>query len=73
MEVNLKPTRRLLLWVIEQGGRVHWTEYHRMGIELGYPPPAQNSLFGTRIPSMVRDGEYRLVTEVGRARALRYS
>jgi hypothetical protein len=73
METNLTPTRRLLLWVVEQGGRVHWSEYRRAGIELGSPPPAQNSLFGTRVPSMVRKGEFRVVTEVGRDRARHYA
>jgi len=72
MNSSLTPAKRLLLWVIEQGGRVHWREYHRAGIEFGCPAPGQNGLFGTRVPSMVREGEYRLVTEIGRARALRY-
>jgi hypothetical protein len=73
MNQTLTPTKRLLLWVINQGGSVRWTEYHQKGIELGCPPPAQNSLFGTRVPSMVRDGEFRVVTEVGRERGRRYS
>jgi hypothetical protein len=73
MEVNLTPTKRLLLWVIEQGGRVHWSEYHRAGMELGSPPPGQNSLFGARVPSMRREGEVRVVTDIGRERARRYA
>jgi hypothetical protein len=71
MDETLTPTKRLLLWVIAQGGRVHWADYHRKGIELVCPPPAQNSLFGTRVPSMVRDGEFRVVTE-SRERGRRY-
>ena len=67
------PTQSLLLWVIEQGGRVHWSEYHRVGIDLGCPAPAQNSPFGTRVPSMVSQGEFRVVTEAGRERAQRYA
>jgi hypothetical protein len=47
MEVNLTPTKRLLLWVIEQGGRVHWSEYQRAGMELGEP--------ATRPKLIVRD------------------
>lgn len=73
MHTYLTPAKRLLLWVMEQGGRVHWREYHRAGIEFGCPPPGQNGLFGTPRPSMVSQGEFRLVTEVGRERALRYS
>ena len=72
MEKILTPTKHLLLWVIEQGGRVHWSEYHRVGIELGCAPPAQNAPFGTRAPSMLSDGEFRLVTDVGRERARSY-
>jgi hypothetical protein len=69
----ISPTKRLMLWVIEQGGRVHWTEYHRMGIELGCPPPGQNGAFGTCAPSMVRDGDFRVITDAGRERAQHYS
>jgi len=73
MDITLTPTKRLLLWVIEQGGRVHWSEYRRVGIELGSPPPGQNSLFGTRVPSMLRDGEFRVVSDIGHERARRYA
>lgn len=66
------PAKRLLLWVIEQGGRVHWREYHRAGIAFGCPPPGQDGLYGTRSPSMVSEGDFRVVTEIGRERALRY-
>lgn len=72
METTLTPTKRLLLWVIEQGGRVHWRDYHRTGINLGASPPAQNAPFGTRRPSMISDGEFRVITLVGRERAARY-
>jgi hypothetical protein len=61
----------LLRFVAEQGSRVHWTLYHRTGNELGLPAPGQNGAFGGRVPSMVRDGEYRILTEVGRERAYR--
>jgi hypothetical protein len=72
MTTSLTPTRRLLLWVVERGGRVHWTDFHRAGNALGSPAPAQNSLYATRVPSMVRDGEFRVVTKVGYERARRY-
>jgi len=68
---RMTPTKRLLRWVIEQGGRVPWQLFHARGIELGSPPPAQNSLFGGRVPSMVSDGPDRAVTAEGNARASR--
>lgn len=72
MSNPMTPAMRLLLWVIEQDGRVHWREYHSAGIRFGCPPPGQNGLFGTPVPSMVSEGEFRLVTEIGRERARRY-
>jgi hypothetical protein len=59
------PTKRLRAWAIEQGGRVHWREFHRHGNLIGCPGPAQNTLFAGRVPSMISDGEYREVTEAG--------
>jgi hypothetical protein len=59
MNQTLTPTKRLLLLVIKQGGRC--------------PPPAQNSLFGSRVPSMLRGGKFRSVTGGGRERGRRYS
>jgi hypothetical protein len=71
MNTMRTPTQALLLWVIEKGGRVHRRDYHRVGISLGSSPPAQNSLFGTRVPAMVSDDEFREVTSAGRTRAER--
>jgi hypothetical protein len=70
---TLTPFKLLLLWVIEQGGRVFWADYHQKGIELGCPSPAQNLHFATSKPSMESDGNYRVVTAVGYARAARWS
>jgi hypothetical protein len=66
-------TQRLLVWVSEQpGGRVHWTAYHKAGIHFGLPAPGQNTPFGSRCPSMVRDGDDRVLTDVGHDRVARY-
>ena len=70
--IRMTPTRRLLLWVYEQSRPLHRNEYHRRGIHLRSHPPAQNGLFGGRVPSMVRVGNYRFITSAGEERARRY-
>jgi hypothetical protein len=65
----MTPLKQLVLWVIAQGGRVHRDLYHASGIALGCPPPAQNAAFGSQHPLLVRDGDYRVVTEYGQGRA----
>jgi hypothetical protein len=64
----MTPARRLVLWVLEQGGCVTRDRYRAKGIELGLPAPGQNGVFGTRHPLMVRQGKLRIVTDYGRAR-----
>jgi hypothetical protein len=66
----MSPLKQLVRWMIEEhGGHVHRDVYHARGIALGCPPPAQNAAFGTRHPLLVRDGDFRVVTEYGRSRA----
>lgn len=64
--------KRLLVWVLEQGGDVSRDAYRDKGVELGCPPPGQNAAFGTMYPSMIRVGDRRVLTEIGRERVARY-
>jgi hypothetical protein len=66
----MTPLQQLVRCLIEEhGGRARHDVYHARGIALGCPPPAQNAAFGTRHPLLVRDGDFRVVTEYGRSRS----
>jgi hypothetical protein len=65
----MTPLKQLVVWAIAEGGCVHRDDYHACGLALGCPPPGQNAAFGTQHPLLTRDGDYRIVTDYGRARA----
>ena len=66
------PFKALLVWVADHSGDVSRDAYRDKGVELGCPPPGQNAAFGTRYPSMTRNGDRRVLTDAGYERVARY-
>jgi hypothetical protein len=50
-------------------GRLHKLEAHQAAREIGIAPAAVAALFKAQPPLLVTAGEYRQLTEAGRARA----
>ena len=49
-------------------GRMHKLEAHQAAREIGVPPAAVAGLFKAQPPLLVTAGEYRQLTDAGRAR-----
>lgn len=58
----------LLAEVIALGGCLHVTTWRELTLRHGYR--YCNGFFGGRVPSMVSDGDMRIITDAGRARAM---
>lgn len=60
----------LLAAVDAENGAVHVDHWKQFGAEHGYVPARKlNGFFGGVVPSMRKDGDMRVLTDVGRDRA----
>jgi hypothetical protein len=62
------PAGAFLLRIQDAGGRMHKLEAHQAARETGLERSALAALYKADPPLLVTDGEYRVITEAGRAR-----
>jgi hypothetical protein len=68
VDTEAATTELLRRYAAAPDGRLHKLEAHQMAREAGLPPAAVAALFKAVPPLLVTAGEYRQITDAGRAR-----